>query len=84
MDHRLFDQAAEIVGGHFKLSVLVQRRLREIVRGGQPLVPVEPGMGSVEIAIKEIVEGKLRYADMDIGIEDVDVLGLRKQSKSED
>mgnify|MGYP002622892559 CR=1 FL=1 len=46
------------VGGRFKLSSLIQKRMRELMMGARPLV--EPGkMTPMEIVVKEIIDGKL-------------------------
>ena len=46
------------VGGRFKLTALVQKRLKELMFGARPMV--EPGdMTPIEIAIQEIKEGKI-------------------------
>ena len=48
-----------MVGGRFKLTALIQKRWRELMFGARPLV--EPGdMTPIEIAIKEIKEGKIK------------------------
>jgi DNA-directed RNA polymerase subunit omega len=64
MDPRSYDQAIEKVGGAFKLSVLLQRRIRELVRGARPLVKLDTGvqMNPIEIALKEILEDKICFA----------------------
>lgn len=46
------------VGGRFRLTSLIQKRMRELMFGARPLV--EPGkMTPAEIVVKEIMEGKL-------------------------
>jgi DNA-directed RNA polymerase subunit omega len=48
-----------MVGGRFKLTALIQKRWRELMFGARPLV--EPGgMTPIEIAIREIKEGKIK------------------------
>lgn len=52
------DELVKRIGGQFRLSALVQRRLKELVEGARPLV--EPkGKTFIEIAIEEIDEGKI-------------------------
>jgi len=52
------DELAKKVGGVFRLTALVQRRLKELIEGSRPLVDPQ-GKNLVEIAIQEIDEGKV-------------------------
>ena len=47
------------VGGKFKLTALIQRRMKEIVHGARPLIEREPGMTDIEVVVQEIREGKI-------------------------
>lgn len=50
------------VGGRFRFTALVQKRWRELLFGARPMV--EPGdMTQLEIAIREIAEGKIAIKD---------------------
>ncbi len=50
------------IGGRFRFTALVQKRWRELLFGARPLV--EPGdMTQLEIAIREIAEGKIAIKD---------------------
>lgn len=53
------EELVEKVGGRFKLTALIQRRLVELVQGQRPLVERRPGMTNMEIAIQEILEDKI-------------------------
>lgn len=44
------------VGGKFKLTALIQRRLKELVHGARPLIEREPGMTDIEVVVREIRE----------------------------
>ena len=46
------------VGGNFKLTVLIQKRMLELMQGARPLIPRED-MTDLELAIREIREGKI-------------------------
>ncbi|MDO4585522.1 MAG: DNA-directed RNA polymerase subunit omega [Planctomycetia bacterium] len=46
------------VGGRFKLSTLIQKRLIALNRGVRPLVYM-PGASNLEIVIQEIVQDKI-------------------------
>ena len=56
------------VGGRFKLTALIQKRMLELMQGGRPLVERKKGMTDMEVAIQEIVEDKIGidYANCDI------------------
>ncbi|MCE5279216.1 MAG: DNA-directed RNA polymerase subunit omega [Planctomycetaceae bacterium] len=47
------------VGGKFRLTALIQRRLSEIVLGSRPLVERKPGMTDMEVVIEEILQDKI-------------------------
>lgn len=59
----MYDRAIEKVGGAFKLTVLIQKRVREIIRGASPLVPVTPEMSPIDIALREVLEDKINLAE---------------------
>lgn len=46
------------VGGRFKLTALIQHRVRELMQGARPLVE-RHGRSDLEVAIQEIAEGKI-------------------------
>ncbi len=48
------------VGGRFKLTALIQHRVRELMNGARPLVERD-GRTDIEIAIQEIAEEKITY-----------------------
>lgn len=47
------------VGGKFRLSSLIQKRMIEIMQGARPLIEDTEGLTMMEIAIREIVEDKI-------------------------
>lgn len=47
------------VGGKFKLTALVQRRLGELMQGSRPLIEDTEGMTQIEIVLKEILQDKI-------------------------
>ena len=62
MSLSIYHEAAEKVGGKFKLTVLLQKRVRELVKGGmQPLVTVEPKASPIDIALREVMENKISF-----------------------
>lgn len=46
------------VGGRFKLSTLIQKRLVQLNRGGRPLVDLESD-DKMEIVVQEILQDKI-------------------------
>jgi len=56
------------VGGQFKLTALIQRRLVELMQGARPLVERKRGMTEIEVVIQEILEEKIAidYANSDV------------------
>ena len=47
------------VGGRFKLTALIQKRMVELMEGSRPLVERQRGMTDMEVAIQEILEDKV-------------------------
>ena len=47
------------VGGRFKLSTLIQKRMVMLNQGGRPLVETKPGMDKMAIVIQEILQDKI-------------------------
>ncbi len=47
------------VGGKFKLTALIQKRLDELLQGGRPLIEDTEGMTQLEIVIQEILQDKI-------------------------
>jgi DNA-directed RNA polymerase subunit omega len=53
------DEIVTKLGGRFKLTALIQRRLRELViDGARPLVDRD-GRTDLEVVIEEILQGKI-------------------------
>jgi len=51
------------VGGKFKLTALVQKRLSELLQGGRPLIKETEGRTMLEIVIQEILQDKIAIDD---------------------
>jgi len=68
------------VGGRFKLTALIQRRLVELVQGSRPLVernvPNRRPLTDMEVVIQEILEDKIS-----IDYENSDITSLEKTSR---
>ena len=53
------DAILKKVGGRFKLSVLIQKRMLELMEGGRPLIEDTEGKTQMEIVVEEIRQGKI-------------------------
>ncbi|MHC4552481.1 MAG: DNA-directed RNA polymerase subunit omega [Planctomycetota bacterium] len=51
------------VGGRFKLSALMQKRLVELMEGGRPLIEDPEGLTPMEIVVEEIKQDKIVLTD---------------------
>jgi DNA-directed RNA polymerase subunit omega len=51
------------VGGKFKLTALVQKRLAELLQGGRPLIKDTEGKTMLEVVIQEILQDKITIDD---------------------
>lgn len=56
------DEIYTKVGGAFKLTALIQRRMVELLQGARPLVDTK-GLTELEVVIKEIKEDKIQGID---------------------
>jgi DNA-directed RNA polymerase subunit omega len=54
-DDKIIDQ----IGGRFKLTALIQRRVVQLMHGARPMVPDE-GLTIIELAVREVLEGKVK------------------------
>ena len=60
MIEALKDEAIiDAAGGKFKLTALIQHRVRELMEGARPLVE-RKGQSDIEVAIREAAEGKIK------------------------
>jgi DNA-directed RNA polymerase subunit omega len=53
------EEVVNKVGGKFKLTALIQKRLVELMQGARPYVERKRGMTDMEVAIQEILEEKI-------------------------
>ena len=68
MKSELVEQAAEIVTDPLVLINLVSQRVRQLNSGRSPLIPTVPSMGAADIALTEIIEGKIKLIDKPMAI----------------
>jgi DNA-directed RNA polymerase subunit omega len=62
------EEIIDKVGGRFKLTALIQKRLVELISGARPLVERKKGMTDMEVVIQEILEDKIAidYEESDV------------------
>jgi len=53
------DEIVRKVGGRFKLTALIQKRMVELIQGSRPMVERKKGMTDMEVVIQEILEDKI-------------------------
>lgn len=51
------------VGGRFKMSALIQKRMLEIMHGSRPLIEDTEGLTNMEIVVQEIKQDKIAVDD---------------------
>ena len=52
------DEIVNKVGGRFKLTALIQKRMLELMEGARPLVE-RGGMTDLEVVVQEILQDKI-------------------------
>ena len=74
------------VGGRFKLSALMQRRLVELMQGSRPLIEDTEGKTPMEIVVEEIKREKMhgQVLEVDCTKPDVAVQSLRASNRFAD
>jgi DNA-directed RNA polymerase subunit omega len=63
MKSDLVEKASEIVPDPLVLINLVSKRVRQLNSGRSPLIPTRASMGAADIALTEIIEGKIKIAE---------------------
>lgn len=63
------DDIIEKLGGRFKLSALIQRRMLELMQGARPMVDPK-GLTDIEVVIREIEEDKIAFEPPQDTLED--------------
>ena len=60
------------LGGRFKLTALIQKRLIELLHGARPLIEDVEGRTQMEIVVQEIIQDKIT---IDYGTSDIEKPG---------
>jgi DNA-directed RNA polymerase subunit omega len=53
------DEIVNKVGGRFKLTALIQKRMIELMDGARPLVERKDNMTDLEVVLQEILQDKI-------------------------
>jgi len=64
----LEEEIVKKVGGRFKLSTLIQKRLVQLIAGARPLVEVKDPSNKMQIVIDEILQDKI-YLDTELNVQ---------------
>lgn len=62
MKSDLVEQASQVVTDPLVLINMVSQRVRQLNSGRSPLIQTLPTMGAADIALTEIIEGKVKLA----------------------
>jgi DNA-directed RNA polymerase subunit omega len=57
------EEIVKKIGGRFKLTALVQKRLCELLQGSRPLIEDPEGKTMLEIVVQEILQDKITIDD---------------------
>ncbi len=63
IDELKSEEIVNKVGGRFKLTALVQRRMAELMQGGRPLIRDIENKTMLEIVVQEILQDKIAIDD---------------------
>jgi DNA-directed RNA polymerase subunit omega len=64
MKAELVEQAAQIVKDPPILINMVSKRVKQLTSGRAPLVERRPGLREADLALLEIIQGKITIADL--------------------
>lgn len=61
MDSERLERLTQKVGGRFRLTALLQKRMSELVRGSPPMLDIDPDVAEnlFEVALREIESGRI-------------------------
>jgi DNA-directed RNA polymerase subunit K/omega len=61
MQSTLLANASTVIPNQHLLVNVVRLRVRQLMRGHRPLIPIPPGMGLADVALSEVIAGKLTH-----------------------
>ena len=59
----LFERASDEVKNRFLMSILLAKRVNQLRNGAEPLVETKKSDTKEEVVFREIIEGKVEWAD---------------------
>ena len=66
MISQLLEDASKVITSPQVLINVVSRRVRQLSQGHRPLVEVGPRMGLSDIALQEIISGKVKFEEAEV------------------
>lgn len=70
MTSQLLEEASKVIPSHQVLVNVVSKRVRQLTAGHRPMVETGPRMGFSDIALTEIIEGKLTFTPATVESDD--------------
>jgi DNA-directed RNA polymerase subunit omega len=64
MRSTLLSSATSVISDQHLLVNIVRLRVRQLMRGHRPLIETPPGMGLADVALSEVIAGKLGHESM--------------------
>lgn len=61
MQSLLLKNASSVIPNQQLLVNVIRQRVRQLIRGHRPLIEAPPGMGFGDVALSEVIAGKLSY-----------------------
>jgi len=61
MQSTLLNRASIVIPNQHLLVNIVRLRVRQLIRGHRPLIVAPPGMGFADVALSEVIAGKLSH-----------------------
>ena len=80
MTSQLLEDAAKIITSTPILINVVSRRVRQLSQGHRPMIETGPRMGYSDIALKEIIDGKLTFSEESV-VEEASTEKEKKKKK---
>ncbi len=81
MKKELLEAASKQIPNTMVLINVVSRRVRQLNQGHRPLVPGTEKLNPMDIALKEIAEGKVKYELTEPAAEGEDTEATKKKKK---
>lgn len=61
MQSTLLTSASAVIPNQHLLVNVIRLRVRQLMRGHRPLIDTPPGMGLADVALSEVISGKLTH-----------------------